>query len=58
MGRSSKLQAKLESTLLNTLQNTLYVDNDADVDDVDDDEEGASAYFFSSETGMLIATVN
>ena len=23
-----------------------YVDNDVDVDDVDDDEEGAAAYFF------------
>ena len=25
---------------------TEYVDNDVDVDDVDDDEEGAGAYFF------------
>ena len=33
-------------TLLNKLQNTEYVDNDVDVDDVDDDEEGAAAYFF------------
>ena len=30
----------------NKLQNTEYVDNDVDVDDVDDDEEGAGAYFF------------
>ena len=28
----------------NKLQNTEYVDNDVDVDDVDDDEEGAGAY--------------
>ena len=25
---------------------TEYVDNDVDVDDVDDDEEGADTYFF------------
>ena len=35
-----------------------YVDNDVDVDDVDDDEEGAAAYFFWSETAMVIPTVN
>ena len=27
-------------------ETTEYVDNDVDVDDVDDDEEGAGAYFF------------
>ena len=27
-------------------ETTEYVDNDVDVDDVDDDEEGAAAYFF------------
>ena len=36
----------------------MYVDNDVDVDDVDDDEEGAAAYFFGSETAMAIPTVN
>ena len=30
----------------NKLQNTEYVDNDVDVDDVDDDEEGAGVYLF------------
>ena len=30
----------------NKLQDTEYVDNDVDVEDVDDDEEGAGAYFF------------
>ena len=43
----------------NKLQNTEYVDNDVDVDDVDDDdEEGAGAYFFWSDTAMVIPTVN
>ena len=42
----------------NKLQNTEYVDNDVDVDDVDDDEEGACAYFFWSDTAMVIPTVN
>ena len=42
----NKLQDKLQSTLLNKLQNTEYVDNDVDVDDVDDGEEKAGAYFF------------
>ena len=37
---------------------TEYVDNDVDVDDVDDDEEGAGAYFFWSDTAMVIPTVN
>ena len=37
---------------------TEYVDNDVDVDDVDDDEEGAGAYFFWSDTAMVIRTVN
>ena len=41
----------------NKLQNTEYVDNDVDVDDVDDDEEGAGAYFWS-DTAMVIPTVN
>ena len=41
----------------NKLQNTEYVDNDVDVDDVDDDEEGAGAYFWS-DTTMVIPTVN
>ena len=27
-------------------ETTEYADNDVDVDDVDDDEEGAGAYFF------------
>ena len=27
-------------------ETAVYVDNDVDVDDVDDDEEGAAAYFF------------
>ena len=27
-------------------EKAVYVDNDVDVDDVDDDEEGAVAYFF------------
>ena len=27
-------------------ETTEYVDNDVDVDDVDDDKEGAGAYFF------------
>ena len=31
--------------VINKLQNTEYVDNDVDVEDVDDDEEGAGAYF-------------
>ena len=35
-----------------------YVDNDVDVDDVDGDEEGAGAYFFWSDTAMVIPTVN
>ena len=52
------MQDKLQSTLLNKLQNTEYVDNDVDVDDVDDDEEGAGAYFFWSDTAMVIPTVN
>ena len=30
----------------NKLQNTEYADNDVDVDDVDDEEEGAGASFF------------
>ena len=51
LGRSNKLQDKLQSTLLNKLQNTEYVDNDVDVDDVDDDEEGAGAYFFRQTQG-------
>ena len=42
----------------NKLQNTEYVDNEADVDDVDDDDEGAGAYFFWSDTAMVIPTVN
>ena len=37
---------------------TEYVDNDVDVDDVDDDEEKASAYFFWSDTAMVVPTVN
>ena len=44
MGRRNKLQDNLQSRLLNKLQNTEYVDNDVDVDDVDDDEKGASGY--------------
>ena len=39
-------------------ETAVYVDNDVDVDDVDDDEEGAAAYFFWSETAMAIPTVN
>lgn len=27
-------------------ETAVYVDNDVDVDDVDDDEKGAAAYFF------------
>ena len=42
----------------NKLQNTEYVGNDVDVDDVDYDEEGAGAYFFWSDTAMVIPTVN
>ena len=42
----------------NKLQNTEYVDNDVDVDDVVDDEEGAGAYFFWSDTAMVIPTAN
>ena len=38
-------------------ETAVYVDNDVDVDDVDD-EEGATAYFFWSETAMAIPTVN
>ena len=38
-------------------ETTEYVDNDVDVDDVDDDEEGAGAYFFWSDTAMAIPTV-
>ena len=37
---------------------TQYVDNDVYVDDVDDDEAGAGAYFFCSDTAMLTSTVN
>ena len=33
-------------------ETAVYVDNDVDVDDVDDDEEGAGAYFFWSDTTM------
>ena len=35
---------------------TQYVDNDVYVDDVDDDEAGACAYFFCADTAMLTAT--
>ena len=35
---------------------TEYVDTDVDVHDVDDDEEGAGAYFWS-DTAMVIPTV-
>ena len=31
-------------------ETTEYVDNDVDVDDVDDDEEKAGAYFFFGQT--------
>ena len=43
---------------LNKLQNTEYVDTDVDVDDVDDDEEKASAYFFWADTAMVVPTVD
>ena len=36
---------------------TQYVDNDVYVDDVDDDEAGAGAYF-CSDKAMLTSTVN
>ena len=40
-------------------ETAVYVDNGVDVDDVDDDVEGAAAYFFFwSETAMAIPTVN
>ena len=42
----------------NKLQNTEYVDNDVDVEDVDDDGEGAGAYLFWSDTALTIPTVN
>ena len=35
-----------------------HVDHDVDVDDIDDDEQGAGAYFFWSDTAMVIPTVN
>ena len=38
-------------------ETTEYVDNDVDVDDVDDDEEGAGVYFVWSDTAMAIPTV-
>ena len=39
-------------------ETAVYVDNDVDVDDVDYDEEGAGAYFFGSDTAMVVPTVN